>query len=141
MELSSSECRLYSYSGLQRGGWFSAAIAGLTKAAKMPRYDIDQLPDGWAVIDVATGEPTEREGDLQRGLQIEDAADLARGMNEEETPLGTSRQSVPTNGGDEASADLGQIRRQLDELYALNPVLAKALAPQLDTNPAELGSA
>jgi hypothetical protein len=60
---------------------FSADIAGLKKAAAMPRYDIDQLPDGWAVIDLATGEPTELDGDIQRGLQIEDASDFADEMN------------------------------------------------------------
>ena len=74
---------------------FSAEIAGLKKAAAMPRYHIDQLPDGWAVIDRATGKPVELDGDAQRGMLIEDASDIADEMNAAEDCATATQQKAP----------------------------------------------
>ena len=65
----------------------------------MPRDDIDQLPDGWAVIDLATGEPTQLDGDIQRALQIEDAPDLADEMNAVEASAEATQRSAPPERG------------------------------------------
>ncbi len=57
----------------------------------MSRYDIDQLHDGWAVIDLTTGKPAELDGEPQRGMLIEDASDLADEMNATEAAAISTR--------------------------------------------------
>jgi hypothetical protein len=45
-------------------------------------YDIRKDPNGWTVIDVATGVPAEVNGYLQIEMSFEDADDLADLLNQ-----------------------------------------------------------